>query len=268
MSDSGAAPEMAFAEAADVLFGVRTGQPPLDELIARMRPRTLADAYAIQALLNDKLARAEFGPLAGYKIGCTTPVMQDYLKIPHPCAGSMFEKTIFTETGRYERRKLHRPGVECEIAVDILTDITELPDPSPKAVAPFVRAVRASIELVDDRWVEFDKVSTPSLITDNFFNAGCVLGPRADFDPMRLSTVDGRMIINGKEVGLGHGFDILGHPLNALGWLAGHQISQGRPLRAGQTVTLGSIVQTVWIDTGDKVVVEIDDIGQCSLELI
>ncbi len=256
-----------FAEAAEILFGVRTGQPPLAELAARIRPGTLDDAYAIQALLNDKLAHSEFGPLVGYKIGCTTPVMQKYLGIPHPCAGSMFAKTVIEGSGRYERDKLHRPGVECEIAVDIATDITALSDLTLKAIAPFVGAVRASIELIDDRWVEFGKVSTPSLITDNFFNAGCVLGRPADINPMRLAGVDGSMTINGKEVGSGQGSDILNHPLNALCWLAGHQIRQGAPLRAGQVVTLGSIVQTVWIDAGDQVVVEIDGVGQCSLEL-
>lgn len=256
-----------FAEAAEILFGIRTGRPPLAELEERIRPDTLDDAYAIQTLLNERLRGAEFGPLVGYKIGCTTPIMQNYLGIPHPCAGAMFGKTVFTGTGRYRRKELHRPGVECEIAIDIAADISALPDPTPEGIAPFLGAARASIELVDDRWIDFSKVSTPSLITDNFFNAGCVVGPPGDIDPLDLGTISGRMIINGNAVGAGTGADILGHPLNALIWLAGHQIRQGEPLRAGQIVTLGSIVRTVWIEAGDRVVADLDGLGRCALEL-
>jgi 2-oxo-3-hexenedioate decarboxylase/2-keto-4-pentenoate hydratase len=257
----------AFEEAAKVLFAVRTGKPPPAELDGWMRPETIDDAYAIQALLNQKLEGGAFGSLAGYKIGCTTPVMQDYLGIPHPCAGAMFENSVFTGSGRYDRGTLHRPGVECEIAVDISADITALAEPSPEAIVHFVGAARASIELVDDRWIDFRTVSTPSLVSDNFFNAGCVLGPPAEIDPMTLGDVSGRMTINGREVGAGTGADILGHPLNALAWLAEHQIRRRAPLRAGQVVTLGSIVQTVWIEAGDRVVVEIDGLGRCALEL-
>ena len=256
-----------LARAAEALFAVRTGAPALAELDAEVRPSTLEEAYAIQRFLNDRLKGAGFGALDGYKIGCTTPVMQDYLGIPHPCAGAMFADTIFTGTGRYERARLHRPGVECEIAVDIRADIPDLPVPTPEGVAPFVGAARSSIELVDDRWTDFGKVSTPSLITDNFFNAGCVLGPQSDKDPLNLDKIAGGMVINGREVGTGTGSDILGHPLNALAWLARHQIEQGAPLRAGQVVTLGSIVQTVWIDAGDEVVVEIESLGRCSLKM-
>ena len=67
--------------------------------------------------------------------------------------------------------------------------------------------------------------------------------------------------------GSGTGADILGHPLAALVWLAAHQIRHGRPLRAGQVVTLGSVVKTAWIGAGDAVEVAFPDIGRCSLKL-
>ena len=50
------------------------------------RPATLDEAYAVQAVLSERLGETH-GAVCGRKIGCTTPVMQRYLEIAHPCAG-------------------------------------------------------------------------------------------------------------------------------------------------------------------------------------
>ena len=70
------------------------------------------------------------------------------------------------------------------------------------------------------------------------------------------------MLINGEEVGTGRGGDILGHPLEALAWLAGSMAARGRALRAGEFVTLGSVVATKWVAAGDEVRIEIEGLGE------
>ena len=72
---------------------------------------------------------------------------------------------------------------------------------------------------------------------------------------------------NGVEAGSGTGADILGHPRNALVWLADLRVKQGRPLKEGEFVTLGSLIQTVWIDSGDEVVADIGGLGIAVLNL-
>ena len=121
----------------------------------------------------------------------------------------------------------------------------------------------AAIEIVDDRYVDYKKLDTPTLIADDFFNAGAVLGPAAEhWDELNLASLGGRMRINGEGVGQGGCADILGHPLNALAWLANTFNARGRSLHAGDIVLLGSIVQTRWLDAGDVVEVEIDGLGK------
>jgi 2-keto-4-pentenoate hydratase len=66
------------------------------------------------------------------------------------------------------------------------------------------------------------------------------------------------MLIDGTEMGAGIAGDILGHPLNALVWLADLRAGQGAPLKAGAFVTLGSMVKTAWVDKGDTIIAEID----------
>ena len=74
-------------------------------------------------------------------------------------------------------------------------------------------------------------------------------------------TVKGRAIVNGEEAGQGTGADVLGHPHNALAWLANHLVDEGKGLHAGQVVLTGSLVKTVWLNAGDSVKMELDGLG-------
>jgi len=257
----------ALEEAAEILLSARTGAAPLDRLPEHLQPTTLEDGYAIQDALNAKLGQAGFGEKVGYKIGCTSSVMQTYLGVPHPCAGAMFQATVMQDAGRFDRSKLCRPGVECEIAVQIGKDMQADRPFTREDCDAYVRSAMASIELVDDRWTDFKAVPAPAFISENFFNAGCVLGAPAEASGEALAVASGSMRINGEVVGSGTGADILGHPFEALAWLANHQMQRGAPLKAGDYVTLGSVIQTQWIDSPALVEVEFTGLGRCELHL-
>lgn len=252
--------------AAAFLMDARLSPTSLDGLPETLAPKDLPAAYRLQSALNERLAGA-LDPVAGWKIGCTTAVMQTYLGIDHPCAGAMFSSGLRHGLGVFTRTELNRPGVECEIAVTLARDLPGPVDGGLEALVPFIASAHASIELVDDRWRDFSAVGTPTLIADNFFNAGCVLGEPVAVDPMHLDRLQGAMRVNGNQVGEGRGADILGHPLEALNWLAGHARETGRPLRAGEVVTLGSLVQTVWLEAGDEVSISIETLGRCDLRI-
>ena len=51
----------------------------------------------------------------------------------------------------------------------------------------------------------------------------------------------------------GVGADVMGHPLDALAWLANQQAGRGQPLRAGMLVMTGSIIATRFVAVGDSV---------------
>lgn len=259
--------DAAIETAAERLAAARLAVRPLCGLPGDAAPHALGDAYRVQARLADRLAAGGLGPAAGHKIGCTTRVMQDYLGIPHPCAGLVFAATLRHGEGEFGRRDLCRPGVECEIAVRLGRDLDGEGPVSAAEAGRAVDAAMASIELVDDRWTDFSKVPTPVLVADHFFNAGCVLGPPAAVDPGALAGLKGAMRVAGREAGAGTGADILGDPLEALAWLAEHRRAAGAPLRAGEVVTLGSLVKTVWIEAGEAVEIEIEHLGRCRLVL-
>lgn len=250
------------------LYDARINVSPLTQLTER--PTSVEQSYQVQQQLNDRLAQ-QFGAVAGYKVGCTTSVMQSYLGIDHPCAGVIFSNTVHHMSAGtravYASQSLCRPGVECEIGVCLKEDITDVQGLSIETCASFVDSVHASIELVDDRWHDYRQVDTPSLIADNFFGAGCVIGEACQLDVDQLAGVRGTLTVNDAEIGSGVGADILGHPLHALVWLASHLSERGMPLKAGEFVSLGSVVKTYWLTPGDIVSVSFDGLGVCELEL-
>ncbi len=129
-------------------------------------------------------------------------------------------------------------------------------------VAGAIEAYLPAIEIVDDRYVKWETMGAPTLVADDFFAAGCVLGtPVARSAAPDLLSVTGRALINGAEVGRGTGADVLGHPHHALAWLANHLAEDGKSLRAGEIVLAGSLVKTVWLNAGDSVVMELLGLG-------
>jgi 2-oxo-3-hexenedioate decarboxylase/2-keto-4-pentenoate hydratase len=154
-------------------------------------------------------------------------------------------------------------GVECEIAVFMGAPLPpRRGGHSLGSVAGAVQAVFAGIEIVDDRWEDYKSVDTPSLIADDFFGAGCVLGqPVTDWKKLDLPALRGEMRVNDEKVGEGRGADILGHPFEALAWLANSLNDRGEGLKQGEIVMLGSLVQTQWVNLMDRVEVEIEGLG-------
>lgn len=264
----------ATASSAGILRDNRLQRTSFGGFPADLAPHNEAEAYTIQDVLHEQLTAAGWGTVVGWKIGCTTAVMQAYLKIPNPCAGGIFEPTVWQDGATLERARFAadgRVGVECEIAVQLTRDLAPLPGEttvSVGAAAGAVGACLAAIEVVEDRYQDYSSLDAPTLIADDFFGAGCVLGaPHAGFDPRRLRDVTARMRINGREVGSGVGTDVLEEPLSALAWLADTLRSRGRVLRAGEFMLLGSLVQTHWITPGDDVEIENAPLGVVRMRL-
>jgi len=273
----------AIEEAARLLARARLEHAPLDALPEACRPGDEAAAYAVQARLHGIQEAAGLGARLGWKIGCTTPVMQSYMGIDHPCAGGLFAGTMTqseahggaqggAEAGaegpvRYAFDDFCRVGVECEIVVRLGADLPAAAAPYDRVtVAGAVAACMAGIEVVDDRFRDFRQVGVWTMTAGDFFNAGGVLdAPVVGFDPRALDALTGRMTVNGAAAGEGRGSDILGHPLEALAWLANLKAGQGAALAAGEIVMLGSVVETKWLTRGDVVEIEIESLGQASV---
>jgi 2-keto-4-pentenoate hydratase len=252
----------AVQAAAQAIATARRGRTPLGALPSQLQPEDEAAGYLVQRALHDLLA-PQLGHLAGYKIGCTSKVMQDYLGIPHPCAGGVFARGVHDSGATLAAAGFVRVGVECEIAVRLDRDLPASAAPfTADAVAAAIGSCHPAIEIVDDRYARWETLGAPTLIADDFFAAGCVLGREVARAALPdLAQLKGRAFINGEMAGEGSGADVLGHPHRALAWLANHLAAEGRALHAGQLVLTGSLVKTMWLQPGDRVRMELDGLG-------
>jgi len=250
--------------AAAELVASRLSGRQFEGLDADVRPRSLLEGYLVQRAAHALLERGGLGRQGGWKIGCTTPVMQAYLGVDSPTAGAMFRSTMWHRQHHFSVALPRAFGVECEIAVRIAADLLPRGNEYTAAdVGGSVAAAMAAIEIVEDRYADYRSLGTPTLVADDFFHYGCVLGAEIEsVDPAALREVSGSMTVNDVAIGSGVGSDILGDPLRGLAWLANSCVTFGTPLLAGDVVLLGSMVQTYWVAPGDVVNVRNDPLGE------
>jgi len=235
-----------------------------------LAPRTEEEAYAIQdgfvALRATKL-----GGIAGYKIALATAEMQRFVGVNAPQAGAMLEFTLHRTPARVRAADYVHLIVEFEIAVEIAEDL-------PVADAPFFRSrvaravggVMPAIELADDRGAVYAELAKHplDLIADNGWNEGAVLGyPVQEWQNVDLAAVRGVATINGKAVGEGKGAQAMGHPFDAVAWVADHLARHGRGLLRGDVVITGSLITSKEAKAGELVKFALEGLGEAELRV-
>jgi 2-oxo-3-hexenedioate decarboxylase/2-keto-4-pentenoate hydratase len=250
--------------AAEALCAARLERRMVEPLPEEIRPRDEAEAYRVQAELHRLLTEAGWGEVVGHKIGCTTPVMQQALGLDHPVSGGIFGPTVFRREAVFEYERYNSPAVESEIAVRLGRDLPAAGAPYDRAsVAPAVGEIMAAFELTEGRYADRDAVGVPTQVADDYYGAGSVLAdPAEGFDPFDLDRVRSRLVVDGEEVGTGSGDMVLGHPLEALAWLANSLAGRGQGLRAGEFVSLGSVIAARRMEPGEEAVIVHEPLGE------
>jgi len=256
---------MIAAEYADWLYrSIQTREVMADPIGGL--PAALADNYAIQDALVVRMSEDD-GPVVGWKIALTSPVMQAMCGVDHPCAGAVLRDRVHHSPAVCNTSKLGRLGAEAEIAFAIGRDMRGLSKPyTAESAADSISIAYAAIELVDDRNADYSRMTAQKLVANNSLNAAIVLGSAVeDWRLLDLRSARGEMRIDGAPVATGVGADILGHPLNAVAWLANNMLTRGRMLRAGDVVMCGSFVRTQFPATGQTVACWVEGLGEATV---
>jgi 2-oxo-3-hexenedioate decarboxylase/2-keto-4-pentenoate hydratase len=239
---------------------------PTEILPAEVYPANLDQAYAIRRAFQEIEEATGRGGIAGYKIGLTTPVMQQLCGIAEPCYGAIFAREVHDCRAELRAGDYCRIGVETEIVLRLGDDLSKGGDV--EGIAAAVESAAAAIELIEDLRYNYRRLDASAMVAGNVWSAGAILGaPVTDWLALDLARAMARLSINGLEVGSGVGSDVMGHPVNALAWLAGKLADAGTPLRRGMIVMTGSMVPIQHPLAGDRVVVEVSGLGAAELVL-
>jgi 2-keto-4-pentenoate hydratase len=253
---------------AELLYGARTRQVRLAALPEPVRPRTTAEAYACQESLVRKLIEHYGGHGIGYKIACTNVTAQRQLNVDGPFYGRMMSAFRFDSPARIQAGQFFMRVVEAEFAFLMARELPPRSTPySAEEAAEAVEGVLPGIEIVDSRFDDWTTIGALSLIADNACHAAWIKGPlTTNWRGLDLAGQPVRLEVNGALHREGSGRAVLGHPLNALAWLANQLASQGRALQAGQYVTTGVTMEVYMGQPGDRIQADFGPLGTVELE--
>lgn len=216
-------------------------------------------AYAVQKL-NTELKIKSGARIVGAKIGLTSPAVQQQLGVDQPDYGVLFDDMGFGEGLPIPLAGLHQPKIEAEVAFVLGRDL-DMEKPGLVDVLRAVDFALPALEIVGSRIANWN-IKLVDTVADNASSSAFVLGgtPRK-LDGLDLRGCAMRMTRDGEVVSSGSGAACLGHPLNAVVWLARTMARHGAPLKAGDLILSGALGPMVAVAAGQTYHAEIDGLG-------
>lgn len=233
---------------------------------------SLDEAYAAQRALIRRWNDGARGPIAGYKIALTSKAVQELCGVDHPCAGAIFAGEVHDAPARVAHGDFVRLGLEFELCFRLGAGLPGGPQPyTAESVRDAVAEAVPAFELVEDRASDYSRLNAISLVADNCWCGGIVVGhATGDWRALDLSATPTRLEYTRAgetEVETATTGAALGNPLNALAWVANVLGGQGRPLEAGMWVMTGSALRTRFPEPGDKAVYTIEGLGSVEVHI-
>jgi len=245
------------------MWDARRGGNNYTNLPDALKPATIAEAYQAQEVYH-RLAEPVYGRVAGVKVAVATKVMQQLMGITHPCGGAIFARTIHGSPARIAKSGFINLRLESEIALKLGQDMPAAKAPwTAESVVPFVSGAMPAYELIEDRNAVYTETNAVSMIVENCWNGGVVVGAPKAVKPDAIIGVTGRQTLNGKQIGEGQSEN----PFATLAWLANLLAERKRDLKAGMVVITGSVIPTFSIAPGDRCVFTVDGLGECVMDV-
>lgn len=236
--------------------------PPVREIIDEF---DLDAAYQIQKYLTTK--RLESGAkIVGVKIGLTSEAVQKQLGVDAPDYGMLFDDMQIENGGQISTDELMQPKAEGELAFVLNRDINA--SMSDEALKAAIDYACVAIEIVGSRIKDWD-IRIADTIADNASASHFILSnEKMKVEEIDLVNCKMTMYKNGEIASEGHGADCMGSPLKSTQWLIDVMISLGRQLAKGDIILSGACGPMTSVESGDKLKVVFEGIGQaeCSFE--
>ncbi|HTT78168.1 MAG TPA: fumarylacetoacetate hydrolase family protein [Stellaceae bacterium] len=223
----------------------------------------LDDAYRIQlALLRRRDAGAR---RIGWKVGLTAAAIQQQFGVHEPVFGCLLADGLRRSGEVFSHAALIRPGFENELCIVLGRDLP--PDATPTQVAAAIDRVYPAFEIIETRGDFTGELALA--LADNAQQKAFVLGEPVAADRLPdLAAVEVRVRINDTAVATAAGEAVLGHPCNAVAWLAAKLTAFGETVRAGDYIMSGSFTRQFALGPGDRIAADFAGIGSVSASFV
>ena len=250
----------------DELYNALITRTPVAPLTDREPGITLDDAYRIQLrMIQRRLDAGE--TIIGKKIGVTSKVVMDMLKVNQPDFGQMTSGMVFNEGEAIRVDSMIAPRAEAEVAFILKHDL-EGPGVTAADVLRATECVLPCFEIVDSRIKDW-KIKIQDTVADNASCGVLTLGG-VRRSPRDLDLALAGMVLekNGKLISTSTGAAVQGSPVNAVAWLANTLGRLGIGLKAGEVILSGSQSPLVPVKAGDSLVCAVGGLGSTSVRFI
>ncbi len=206
---------------------------------------SLADGECTRAKFN-RLLQASMGAPVGYKAGLTNPAVQKRFDASAPVWGTLYGPMLLKNGAVVEAGFGSRPLFEA----DLLVRVSNVAINRAASVDDVLKAIDQVIPFIELPDLVVQVPAPPKLNGAGVtaINVGARLGVLGEpiavagqagiGDALRdmVAVVKG----DGVELDRGKGSDVLGHPLNAVVWLAQDMARNGQAMKVGDLISLGS----------------------------
>jgi len=233
----------------------------IDPLVTRHPDITLEEAYRVQlAMVAHRIAAGQ--AVVGKKIGVTSKVVMDMLKVDQPDFGHLLSGMAHEDGAGIPAGQFIAPRAEGEIAFVMARDVMG-PGLTAADIYRNIAYVTPCFEIVDSRIRDW-KITIADTIADNGSSGAFVLGTgRAAPDTLDLRSIGMVLEKNGEVIGTGAGAAALGHPINCVTWLANKLGEFGIALKAGEVILSGSLSIMFPVRAGDRISMTLSGLGSC-----
>lgn len=233
-------------------------------LPAGLVPPTPLEAYAVNAAVAERLG---WEPL-GWKIAGPTDATRGKLNLDGPIYGRTFRRFACTSPAHFKAAELLDPLIECEFFVTLAHDLPprEKPWTFEETIAA-ITEVHAGIEVAECRYPRKALPPLPGILADGSASGRYVFGNRIESWRDGLASMPVRLEIDGVLRREGVGADVMGDPLRPLWWLAEQRRQWGDGLRAGETISTGSMTGMLPIRAGQHVMARFGDVATIEIAI-
>jgi 2-keto-4-pentenoate hydratase len=238
------------------LFDNWYSKGPYETLSGEFAVGSVADAYDVQLFLQN-LHKPNRGKVAGRKIALSSKTMQQMVGLDDPIAGGIFSGDVALSPATIKACEFVRLGLEFELAIELNSDV--LPQTqvhTRQSACDYVAAVRPAFELIEDRNADYANLDPFTLIADNAWCGGVVLGQTLvnwrDLDLNDITSIVYQTGEPDEKANTG-----AADPLGSLAWVFNHFNERGIGLSKGEHIITGSAVRTRFPVPGDSFTYEV-----------
>lgn len=227
-------------EIAQSLLQAEQNRTAIKPIIDTNQALTIEQAYQISKAVLDLRSQRDGVRVVGRKVGITSKAVQQWLKVDQPDFGYITNDRVISDPGVLSSSVFIQPRIEGEIAFILKHDLAG-PGLTATDIIRATDFILPALEVVDSR-IENWQITIQDTVADNASSGYCVLGQK----PVLLSELDlslaGMSLYeNGRVGSTGTGAACLGHPVNAVVWLANTLGQLGEVLKAGEIIMSGAL---------------------------